>query len=322
MDIGGVEIPTRLALAPMAGVSDLAFRTVCREQGAGLTCTEMVSAMALVYQDKKTTALLRLGQAEHPAAAQIFGSDPDVMAKAARLALEASGADIIDINMGCPTPKIASNGSGSALMKNPVLAGKIIEAVVEAVPVPVTVKLRKGWDKGSVNVIELAKIAQDCGAAAICVHGRTRSQMYSGVADWDIIAEVKRSVGIPVIANGDVFDEAAALKILRYTGADMAMIGRGALGDPWIFARSLAAIEGHDIPALPPLSERCDIAVKQFELAAMDKGEHIACLEARKHYTWYLRGVPYAGYYKEQIQRISTLEAIYSVTKGIKRDLR
>ena len=319
--IGDVEIHSRLALAPMAGVTDLAFRTLCREQGAGLTVTEMVSAKALCYQDKKTIPLLQMGEDEHPAAAQIFGSDPVCMQEGAAIAHEVSGADFIDINMGCPVPKVANSGDGSGLMRNPDLAVKVLEAVVRGAGCPVTVKFRLGWDKGSINCVEFARALEAAGAAAVAVHGRTRAQMYAGRANWDYIREVKQAVKIPVIANGDVFKGEDAPRILKYTGADMAMIGRGVFGNPWIFAQCKAALEGRPIPPLPPLSERCDTAVRQFQLAAANKGEKIACLEARRQYAWYLKGVPHAGYYKEQIVKITTLEDVYRVTKGIKRDL-
>lgn len=322
MKIGNVEIKGFTALAPMAGVTDLAFRAICSELGASYTYTEMVSAKALMYQDKKSKELLKLFEGEHPSAAQIFGSEPSIMAEAAVKAIEISGSDVIDINMGCPTGKIVRNGEGSALMQKPELAMKIIEAVKKASNVPVTVKFRKGWDKGSVNAIEFAKMAQEAGASAVAIHGRTRSQLYSGTADWAIIAEVKSALEIPVIANGDVFEPLDALKMLDQTKADMVMIGRGSLGNPWIFQRAEAAIRGEVIPALPPLKIRCDTAQKQFELAMEDKGEKIACLEARKHYSWYLHGVPYSGYFKEQISKIATLDDIRKITEGIKRDLK
>ena len=255
VSIGGIEIKTPLALAPMAGVTDVAFRTICREQGAGLTCTEMVSSKALCFQDKKSIPLLKLGDGEHPAAAQIFGSDPVCMQEAAAIAHQVSGADFIDINMGCPVPKVANSGDGSGLMRNPDLA-------------------------------------------------------------------VKEAVRIPVIANGDVFSPEAAVRILRYTGADMAMVGRGVFGNPWLLQQCAAALAGEPVPQRPPLAERCAVAVRQFEINAAHKGEKIACLEARRHYAWYLKGVPYAGYYKEQISKISTLEDIYRITAGIRRDLR
>ncbi|MBM6886788.1 tRNA dihydrouridine synthase DusB [Pseudoflavonifractor phocaeensis] len=323
MKIGNITINTKLALAPMAGVTDLGFRTVCRELGAGYTVTEMVSSKALCYQDKKSIPLLKLGEGEHPAAAQIFGSDPACMEQAAGIAAEVSGADIIDINMGCPVPKVANSGDGSGLMKNPDLAVKVAEAVLRgAGGKPVTVKFRLGWDKGSINCVEFAQAMEQAGVSAVAVHGRTKTQMYAGKANWDYIKAVKQAVSIPVIANGDVFEPEDAVRILKYTGADMAMIGRGCFGNPWLFQRALAALEGREIPPLPPLAQRCDTAVRQFELSAAQKGEHIACLEARKHYAWYLKGVPYAGYYKEQISHVSTLEDIYRVTAGIKRDLK
>ena len=321
VNIGGVMIDSRLALGPMAGVTDMAFRTICREQGAGLTITEMVSAKALCYQDKKSIPLLQLGAGEHPAAAQIFGSDPVCMQEAAAIAREVSGADIIDINMGCPVPKIANSGDGSGLMRTPDLAVKVAEAVIRGASCPVTVKMRLGWDKGSINCVEFAKTMEQAGVSAVAVHGRTRTQMYAGTANWDWIREVKNALHIPVIANGDVFEAKDAVRILNYTGADMAMIGRGVFGNPWLFAQCKAALEGREVPEIPPLSQRCDMAVRQFEMAAANKGEKIACLEARKQYAWYLKGVSHAGYYKEQICKITTLEDVYRVTAGIKRDL-
>lgn len=321
MEIGGIAIHSKLALAPMAGVTDLAFRTICREQGAGYTVTEMVSAKALCYQDKKSIPLLKLGEGERPAAAQIFGSDPVCMQEAAAIAREVSGVEIIDINMGCPVPKVANSGDGSGLMRTPELALKVAEGVMRGAQCPVTVKMRLGWDRGHINCIEFAKMLEQAGVSAIAVHGRTRVQMYAGRADWDMIRAVKQAVHIPVMANGDIFEAKDAVRILKYTGADMAMIGRGVFGNPWLFAQCAAALEGKEIPELPSLSCRCDTAVRQFELAAANKGEKIACLEARKQYAWYLKGVPHAGYYKEQICKITTLDDVYRVTAGIKRDL-
>ena len=321
MRLGNLEIQGDLVLAPMAGVTDLAFRTICAELGAAVTVTEMVSSRALIYQDKKSRSLLH----KTPigiCGAQIFGNDPSVMADGAALALEASGADFIDINMGCPMPKIANNGDGSALMKDPEKAARIVEAVVRAVPVPVTVKMRKGWDKGSCNAPELAVMLEQAGAAAIAVHGRTKTMLYSGVADWDCIHAVKEAVKIPVIANGDIFTAEDAARCKARTGADMLMLGRTTFGDPWVFEQAQAALHGEAVPETPPLCDRVDTALRQFRLAAQDKGEHIACLEARKHFAWYLRGVAHSGYYKEKISAISTMDEIERIADGIKRDLR
>lgn len=310
-----------LILAPMAGVTDYAFRTICAELGAAITLTEMVSSRALIYHDRKSLSLLR----KNPGSlcgAQIFGNNPEMMAQAAVLAAEHSGCDFIDINMGCPMPKIVNNGDGAALMRDPALAGRIVQAVKNAVALPVTVKTRIGWDKGSVHVVEFAKVLEDSGADAVTVHGRTKTMLYSGNADWDIIGKAVTAVSIPVIANGDLFSEQDVLRCKMHSGASLFAIGRGSFGDPWIFPRLQAALDGAAIPERPPLADRMQTALRQFQLACEDKGEHIACLEARKHFAWYLRGVAHSAYYKDQISQLSTPEEVSSLVKAIARDLR
>ncbi|MBD9185169.1 MAG: tRNA dihydrouridine synthase DusB [Clostridiales bacterium] len=320
MKLGNLNIPDPLFLAPMAGVTDYAFRTVCAGLGANVTVTEMVSSRALQYRDKKSAGLLRKNEGSI-CGAQIFGNDPEVMAEAAVLALELSHCDFLDINMGCPMPKVANNGDGCGLMRTPELAGQIVNAVSRAVPVPVTVKCRLGWDRGSINAPELAKRLEDNGAAMVTVHGRTRSMLYSGTADWDEIRKVKEAVSIPVIANGDITGAETALRCLRRTGADGIMVGRSSFGDPWIFTEISAALRGDPVPARPPLKERVEVAVAQFRLAEQDHGEHIACLEARKHFAWYLKGVPHSGYFKNQISSMSTMDDIYRIAEQIVREL-
>lgn len=321
MQIGNLNVTNPLFLAPMAGVTDWAFRTICAQLGAGVTVTEMVSSRALVYKDQKSAKLLRKNEGSL-CGAQIFGNDPQIMAQAAQMALEISGCDFLDINMGCPMPKIANSGDGCGLMRTPELAGKIVEAVVQAVSVPVTVKCRLGWDKGSINVLDFTKRMEDSGAAMVAVHGRTRSMLYTGVADWDTIRKVKEQLSIPVVANGDITDGAAAVRCQKRTGADGLMIGRSVFGDPWIFQEVQAALAGQEYAGCPCLKDRIDVALQQFRLSEQDHGEHIACLEARKHFAWYLRGVAYSSYYKNQITSLNTMEDIYRVAKDVVRDLR
>ena len=321
MQIGNLQVNNPLVLGPMAGVTDWAFRTICAQLGANITVTEMVSSRALVYKDQKSAKLLRKNEGSL-CGAQIFGNDPVIMAEAAVLALEISGCDFLDINMGCPMPKIANSGDGCGLMRTPELAGSIVEAVKKAVSVPVTVKCRLGWDKGNINVLDFAKRMEGSGADMVTVHGRTRAQLYSGVADWDMITKVKKELSIPVIANGDIIDGETAVKCLKRTGADGVMIGRSSFGDPWVFAQVKAALAGEPIPERPCLKDRIAVAVRQFELSEQDHGEHIACLEARKHFAWYLRGVRNASYYKNVISSMSTMEDIYRIAKDIVRDLQ
>lgn len=310
LKIGSVCVDGRFIMAPMAGVTDRAFRQICRECGAALTVSEMISTRALLFQDKKTRQLLQLAPNETPGWIQIFGNEEQSMAEGAVKALEISGAQLLDINMGCPAPKIVRGGDGSALMREPDKAARVIRAVVDAVSVPVTVKFRKGWDEDSVNYLDFAKMAQDNGAAAVTLHGRTRTQMYAGAADWDAIAQVKQALDIPVIANGDVASAEDARRILECTGADGVMIGRGALGNPWLFAQCRAMDDGKEIPPMPALEERLETARRQIRLAEQYKGERIAMLEARKHLVWYLKGVRGTKKLKAKISALTSLDQL------------
>lgn len=319
MRIGKLEIDVPVFLAPMAGVTDWAYRCICARLGAGVTVTEMVSSRALVYQDKKSASLLRKNPGS-VCGAQIFGSEPEIMAQGARRAMELCQADYLDINMGCPMGKVVSNGDGAALMRDPDRAARIVEAVKQAVEVPVTVKCRLGWDRGSIQVVSFAQRMEQAGCDAIAVHGRTRAMLYSGTADWDTIKKVKDAVRIPVIANGDIFSGEAAIQCQKRTGADGLMIGRAAFGDPWIFQEVRSALSGGTVTR-PPLCQRMETALEQFCLAMEDKGEHIACLEARKHLAWYLRGVPHSGWYKAQISQLSSCQDVQTIVRAIQKEL-
>ena len=310
MQIGTVKIDGRLVLAPMAGVTDLAFRRICREHGAALTVTEMVSTKALCYQDRKTPRLLELGADEHPAAAQIFGHEPDTMAEGAKLALEKSGCDIIDINMGCPVPKIVNNGEGSALMKNPILAGQIIESIVKAIDKPVTVKIRKGFDDEHINAVELAHVAEESGASAVAVHGRTREQYYSGKADWDIIRQVKEAVSIPVIGNGDLLCAEDVIKMQEQTGCDGFMIARGAQGNPWIFSQILHYFETGEHQEKPSFEEVRRMILRHARMMIEFKGEYTGIHEMRKHTAWYTAGYPHSSRLRAAVNTVESLEQL------------
>lgn len=306
MKIGTVEINGRAALAPMAGVADQAFRKLCVEFGAAYVVGEMVSCKGLCFEDKKSDSLLRLDDAERPAAVQLFGDDPDIMARAAVLAMRHK-PDIIDINMGCPAPKIAGNHCGSALMREPELCRKIVAAVAGAVPVPVTAKIRKGYSAAEVNAVEVAQAVEAGGAAAVTVHGRTRDQMYAPPVDWDIIRAVKQAVSIPVIGNGDVTDARSAAALYEHTGCDLIMVGRGALGAPWIFSQIEAYLAHGTLLPEPPVSRRMEILLRQVTEAARLKGERVALREARKHAAWYMRGLRGAAGFREKSGQITTL---------------
>lgn len=317
MQIGSLTLDGFALLAPMAGVTDEAFRTLCARYGAAATVTEMVSAKALHYHDKKTPELMHLNRDEHPAGIQIFGYEPEIMAEAAKICMEYE-PDFIDINMGCPAPKIANNGSGSALMKSPLLCRSIVSAVVRAVPVPVTVKIRKGWDRNSVNAVEVAKICEEAGADAIAVHGRTRDQMYEPSADWDIIRQVKEAVKVPVMGNGDVTSAQDAAKLLQQTGCDLVMVGRGALGNPWIFQQINAYLTDSCciIPG-PGLFERLTVMVKHIEQMCQYKGEAHAMREARKHVGWYLKGMRGAAEFRRRAGTLTTREDLKELVKCV-----
>lgn len=315
LQIGNVTLPNNLILGPMAGVTDLPFRLLCKEQGAGLLCMEMVSAKAILYKNKNTKPLLTIDPRETPVSLQLFGSDPDIVSQIAHQ-IEDLPFDILDINMGCPVPKIVNNGEGSALMKNPKLAGEIIEKTVKAIKKPVTVKIRRGFDEDHVNAVEMARVAQESGAAAVAVHGRTREQYYSGKADWDIIRQVKEAVSIPVIGNGDLLCAEDVIAMEEQTGCDGFMIARGAQGNPWIFKQILHYFEtGQQLPK-PELGEVADMILRQAKMMLDFKGEYIGIREIRKHAAWYTTGYPNSSKLRDAINTVETFEALEEMIGG------
>lgn len=317
LKIGTVPITGKAILAPMAGVTDLPYRELCRRFGAAYTVTEMVSAKALQFQDKKSLQIMTLSPSEHPVSIQIFGDDPEVMAKSAEKAA-AMGPDMIDINMGCPAPKIANAGSGSALMKDPQRCGKIVEAVKRAVSIPVTVKMRKGWSRDTINVLQVAKICEEAGADAICVHGRTREEMYRPPADWDIIRQVKAQSKVPVIGNGDIFSAQDAARMLEETKCDLVMVGRGALGNPWIFSQINAYLQ-NSCTLLPPpsLSARMLVMLEHIQALCDCKGEYIGMREARKHVGWYIKGLRGAAEFRRRGGCLETYQQLVELVSDI-----
>lgn len=316
MKIGNLEIKGHACLAPMAGVADRAFRELCVSYGAAYVISEMVSSKGLTMQDKKSKELLYLSDAERPAGAQIFGDDPEIMAKAAVKAMEFS-PDFIDINMGCPAPKIAGNGGGSALLKKPELIGRIVEKVVEVSPVPVTAKIRIGWDENSINAVEIAKRIEAAGADAITVHGRTKAQMYAPPVSLEEIAKVKNAVSIPVIGNGDIVDGKSAKKMLDETGCDFLMVGRGALGNPWIFQCINAYLNNEADFIEPTLEEKTDVMLRHISTLCEYKGTRVGMREARKHAAWYIKGIRGAASFRQEIGQLSTMDELRSLADRV-----
>lgn len=305
LKIGNVTLENRYILGPMAGVTDLPFRLLCKEQGAGLLCMEMVSAKAILYNNKNTETLLEIHPDEQPVSLQFFGSDPKIMSEMAKR-VEERPFDIMDINMGCPVPKVVKNGEGSALMKNPKLVHEIVSAMVKAINKPVTVKIRKGFDDTCINAVEIAKIIEDAGAAAVAVHGRTREQYYSGTADWEIIRQVKEAVSIPVIGNGDVTSPQKAEELVKQTGCDGIMIARGAQGNPWIFSEMIAYEQTGQLPDRPARREVREMMLRHARLQLQYKGEYLGIREMRKHVAWYTKGLQGSAKLREEINRVES----------------
>ena len=317
MEIGKLKIQGHVSLAPMAGVADRAFRELCVGYGASYVVSEMISSKGVSLGDRKSKALMQLSDAERPAGVQIFGSDPEIMAQSVRTVLEVQ-PQFIDINMGCPAPKIAGNGGGASLMRNPALAEEITEAVVKASgDIPVTVKIRAGWDFDSLNAVEMAKRAENAGASAITIHGRTRKQMYAPPVDRNIIAEVKKSVSIPVIGNGDIIDEQSAAIMLEETNCDLIMIGRGALGCPWVFSQINAYLEHGRVLPTPPVAERMRVMIKHIETLCQYKGDYVGMREARKHAGWYTKGLHGAAKYRQELGTLENMEQLQEIAYKI-----